>query len=472
MSDLSTTAGKLADLQNRLEESKQPLGHEPAARTLVTQLVDPGTFVEVDALARHRVEDLEPKPATDGIVAGYGTIEGRKVCVFAQDASIFAGNLGEVSGEKIVKIQQMALKSGVPLVGYLEGTGVRAAEGIGALHFYATIIAEMAQASGVIPQVILTGETLGGPNELLPHCADFVIGRGADAHLHAENVDAAVAAARQLLGYLPANNRAEAPRPLEARLAGPAESWISEKDLALDEIVPDDPAQALDVAAVVGAIVDTGSFLELQAEVGGSMATGVARIEGRVVGIIANNGPLSAAGLTKAARFVRTCDALGLQLVQFVDASSMPTDPATVKAAAQLSFALAAATVGKLTVVLRAAMGTAYTVLGAKGLGTDLLFAWPTAEIAALPASDAVPELHAAQLAKAERRGKDVAALRAELESAYDAQALTPYAAAERGVVDSVIAPSHTRGQLVEGLRLLDRKVVYGPAKKHANIQL
>ncbi|WKD59738.1 acyl-CoA carboxylase subunit beta [Corynebacterium caspium] len=473
MSDLSTTAGKLAFLQSRLAEAQQPLGTASATRALVTQLVDEGSFIEVDALAKHRVSDIDPKPATDGIIAGYGTIDGRKICVFAQDPSIFEGRLGEVSGEKILKMQQLALKTGVPLVGIYAGLGARASEGVGALAFYTAIQAGFAQASGVIPQLAIIAGELEGPNALLPQCADFLIGPSNHAHLQVESAAAGVQAARKLLHYLPANNRAEAPRPVQDRLAGAADTWIREADKALDAAIPDDPTSALPVQKILDTLVDENSWLELQPGTGAGMLAGLARIEGRVVGVLANTGLLTASGMRKAARLVRTCDAFSIPMLSLVDAPDFDTSAAaTVQAAGQLAFAMAEASVGKLAVVLRHAMGAGYTVMGAKNLGTDLVFAWPTAEIAAMTGAQAVPSINAAQLAKAERRGKDVAALRTQLEQDYDATQLTPYAAAERGLVDAVIMPAQTRGQLVEGLRLVDRKVIYGPAKKLGNIQL
>ncbi|WP_304348936.1 acyl-CoA carboxylase subunit beta [Corynebacterium frankenforstense] len=531
MTDLSTTAGKLAGLQQRLEEAHAPRGekaveatHEAGrltARERVEYLLDHDSFVEIDALARHRVEahglDAD-RPATDGIVAGYGTVDGRKICVFAQDRDIFDGRLGEVHGEKITKVQKLAATTGVPLVAFLEGAGARAAENVAAMAFYSTIIAGQAKASGLIPQIsVVTGE-LTGPHALLASLADFTVmveggaavsltppeiittvtGAEVDpaadlgaqahaatsgtAHLTAADDASAVTAVAELLGVLPANNRAEAPRDLDARVTGPISENVTDRDRELDAVIPDDSTVPYDVREVIERVVDNGWFLELQAAYADNVVTGFGRIEGRAVAVVANQpvalaGCLSAAAAEKAARFIRVADSFNIPVVTFVDVPGFLPDTGeelagVVRCTGKLAAAYAEAAVGTLTVVTRKAMGTAAMVMGAKHLGADLVFAWPTAEIAAVTADVAVPEIHAAELAKAERRRKDTAAMREKFTAEYEAEALTPYLAAERGLVDAVIPPNQTRGQLVEGLRLFDRKVIYPPAKKHPNTPL
>ncbi|AIG63760.1 hypothetical protein CATYP_02640 [Corynebacterium atypicum] len=527
----SGTAGKIATLGERLAEAAAPGGdqaiqavHEAGgltARERVEHFLDTDSFVEIDALAKHRVTEhgLDAhRPATDGVVAGYGTVDGRKVCVFSQDATIFEGRLGESYGEKIVKVQKLAATTGVPLVSFLEGAGPRAAEGVSALAFFATILAGQAQASGLIPQIaVVTGE-LTGPHALLAAQADFVImaadhagisltapaiiekvtGRTADcvgdfgasahatasgiAHLTCDDQEQAIGAAAELIALLPANNRAEAPRTLESRVTGSVADNISEVDRELDAIIPDSARQPYDMREVINRVVDEGWFFELSAQFAGNILTGLARVEGRSVGIVANQ-PMELAGCVtskasaKAARFIRICDAFNIPVVTLVDAAGFVPEhdeelSGVTLAAGKLAAAYAEAQVGTITVVTRQAMGAAEVVLGAKHLGVDLVFAWPTAQIAALDAATAVPVIHAAELRKAARRKKDVGALTEQLIDEYNETHLSPYLAAERGLVDAVIPPRETRGQLVEGLRLLDRKVVYPPAKKHSNAAL
>ncbi|WPF66620.1 MULTISPECIES: acyl-CoA carboxylase subunit beta [unclassified Corynebacterium] len=532
MTDLSTTAGKLADLTARLTEAQAPVGdraiaeaHEAGrltARERIGALLDASSFVEVDALARHRVSEYgldSTRPTTDGVVAGYGTVAGRKVCVYAQDASIFDGRLGEVYGEKILKIYRLAIKTGVPVIAFIEGAGARAAEGTAALSFYARILAEATQASGVIPHLaVLTGEVTG-PHALLAGAADLtlmVAGQahlrltatantasadaasadsgeeplGAEAHaehsctahLVAESDAQAIEALRELLGYLPSNNRAEAPRPVEARITGSIAENISATDTQLNALIPDDPQAPYDMREVITRVVDGQQFLETQSRYATNILTGFARIEGRAVGIVANqptqdSGRVDSRAATKAARFIRTCDAFNIPVISFVDVPGFVPGTSeelggAVRSVSKLAYAYAEASVGTLTVITRHAIGAASVVMGAKDLGADLVFAWPTAQIAAMHAETAVPEIHAAELAKAQRKGKDVEALREKFAAEYNERHLSPYQAAERGMVDAVIPPEHTRGQLVEGLRLLDRKVTYPPAKKHGNIAL
>ncbi|MBC3185920.1 acyl-CoA carboxylase subunit beta [Corynebacterium sp. zg-331] len=520
MTDLSTTAGKLADLTARLAEAQAPAGERAiaevhaagrlTARERIGALLDADTFVEVDALARHRVSEYgldANRPATDGVVAGYGTVAGRKVCVYAQDATIFDGRLGEVYGEKILKIHQLAAKTGVPVIAFLEGAGARAAEGTAALSFYARILAAATQASGVIPHVaVLTGRVTG-PHALLAGAADLLImvesqaqlRLGEDpgeeslgarehaehsgvAHLTAADDAQAIDALRGLLGYLPSNNRAEAPRPVESRITGSIEENLSASDTELNALIPDDPHAPYDMREIVSRVVDNHQFLEIQGRYATNVLTGFARIEGRAVGIVANqpardSGRLDSRAASKAARFIRTCDAFNVPVVSFVDAPGFLPGAdeelgGVVRSVAKLVYAYAEASVGTITVITRHAIGAASVVMGAKDLGADLVFAWPTAQLAAMHSEAAVPEIHAAELAKAHRKGKDVEALKARYLAEYDERHLSPYQAAERGMVDAVIPPERTRGHLVEGLRLLDRKVTYPPAKKHGNIAL
>lgn len=527
MTDASSTAGKLAQLQEHLAETEYPGGEAAAearheaggltAREQIEHLVDNDSFVEFDALAKHRVADhgLDAnRPATDGVVTGYATIEGRKVCVIAQDGTVFSGRLGEVYGEKMVKVYQLAARTGVPLITFLEGAGPRAAEGIAALSFYAKIVAHQAQSSGLVPQIaVVTGELIG-PHALLASLADVVVmvaGSGAmsltpphviqhatgeptsaadfgasaqyeasgTAHVVVDDHEQAITTVAKLLGYLPANNRAEAPRVLEAKITGPVAEQMTERDKELDTLIPDSADTAYDMHEVINRVLDDSPLVELQAGYATNLITGFGRIEGRSVGVVANqplelSGRLTGAAAEKAARFIRICDSFNIPVVTFVDVPGFLPDPAeeldgVVRRTGKLLSAYAEAQVGTVTVVTRKAMGAAAVAMGSKDLGADLLFAWPTAEIAALNAEDAVPEIHAAELAKAKRRKKDVEAMTAGFVEEYNEAHLSPYLAAERGLVDAVIPPHDTRGQLVEGLRLLERKVLYPAPKKHSN---
>ena len=336
MTDLKTTAGKIEDLDNKLAESRAPLGEgEPAARTRVNQLLDEGSFVETDALARHRSTDFgreHDRPYTDGIVTGYGTIDGRRVCIFSQDATVFDGTMGEVYAEKLTKVYDLALKTGVPIVGIYDSTGPRVQEGIVTLAGYARNLARATEASGLIPQISVVAGDTSGIAAFAPTLADVLIvthgtslhqaagdvaqaepetfggaavhAQSGTAQLSAPSEQAALALVRNVLAYLPANNRAEATR-IDTR-------EVAEFDL--DSVIPDSAADAYDMREVVNAVVDKGSFFELSAEAAPNIITGFAFVDGRAVGIVANqplslNGALDSAAVEKAARFVRLCDA-------------------------------------------------------------------------------------------------------------------------------------------------------------------
>lgn len=530
--DLTTTAGKLADLRNRIAEARFPMGEarvekvhakgKKTARERVEYLLDEGSFVEIDALARHRSTNFgldAKRPVTDGVITGYGTIDGRKVCVFSQDATIFGGALGEVYGEKIVKIMDMAIKTGCPMIGINEGAGARIQEGVVSLGLYSQIFLRNTQASGVIPQVSLIMGACAGGHVYSPALTDFIVmvdktskmfitgpaviktvtGEevtqeelgGAETHMtmsgtsHYTAADEADALdfVRDLLSYLPSNNRAEAPRTQVAPMEGAITDNLTESDLALDTIIPDSTNSPYDMKEVIASIVDDGEFLEIQEAYAENLIVGFARIEGRAVGIVANQpmqfaGCLDIKSAEKGARFVRTCDAFNVPIVEFVDVPGFL--PGTnqeyegiIRRGAKLLYAYCEATVGKITVITRKAYGGAYCVMGGKEMGADLVYAWPTAEIAVMGASGAVGFIYRKELKKAaEDPNQDMQKLLKEYEAEYDRTLVNPYVAAERGFVDAVIPPSETRGHLIEGLRLLDRKVVNVPAKKHGNIPL
>ncbi|MCX5044513.1 acyl-CoA carboxylase subunit beta [Aldersonia sp. NBC_00410] len=530
--DIHTTAGKLADLRNRMEEAKHPMGEgavekvhakgKLTARERITALLDDGSFVEMDALARHRSVNFglaETRPLGDGVVTGYGTIDGRDVCIFSQDVTVFGGSLGEVYGEKIVKVMDLAIKTGRPLIGINEGAGARIQEGVVSLGLYGEIFQRNIHASGVIPQISLIMGPAAGGHVYSPALTDFVVmvdqtsqmfvtgpdviktvtGEdvtmedlgGAHTHMTKSGVAHYVASGEQdaldyvteLLSYLPSNNRGEAPRfPATDPIEGAIEESLTAEDLELDTLVPDSPNQPYDMHEVIRRLLDDDEFLEVQAQRAMNIVVGFGRIDGRSVGIVANQptqfaGCLDIDASEKAARFVRTCDAFNIPIVTLVDVPGFL--PGTgqeyngiIRRGAKLLYAYGEATVPKITVITRKAYGGAYDVMGSKHLGADVNLAWPTAQIAVMGASGAVGFVYRKRLLDAAKKGDDVDALRLQLQNEYEDTLVNPYVAAERGYVDAVIPPSHTRGQIVSALRLLERKMVTLPPKKHGNIPL
>ncbi|MFQ6328819.1 acyl-CoA carboxylase subunit beta [Nocardia sp. CWNU-33] len=530
--DIHTTAGKLADLRNRLEEANHPMGEaavdkvhakgKMTARERILALLDEGSFVELDALARHRSVNFgleNNRPLGDGVVTGYGTIDGRDVCIFSQDVTVFGGSLGEVYGEKIVKVMDLALKTGRPLVGINEGAGARIQEGVVSLGLYGEIFHRNIQASGVIPQISLIMGPAAGGHVYSPALTDFVVmvdgtsqmfvtgpdviktvtGEdvtmedlgGAHTHMTKSGVAHYVASGEQdaldyvkdLLSYLPSNNRAEAPRTAPTDpIDGAIEDSLTDEDRELDTIIPDSPNQPYDMHEVIRRLLDDDEFLEVQAERAMNVICGFGRVDGRSVGIVANQptqfaGCLDIDASEKAARFVRTCDAFNVPIITLVDVPGFL--PGTgqeyngiIRRGAKLLYAYGEATVGKITIITRKAYGGAYDVMGSKHMGADVNLAWPTAQIAVMGASGAVGFVYRKQLQEAAKNGNDVDALRLELQNEYEDTLVNPYIAAERGYVDAVIPPSHTRGQIVSALRLLERKMVTLPPKKHGNIPL
>ncbi|MEJ4111998.1 acyl-CoA carboxylase subunit beta [Corynebacterium kroppenstedtii] len=528
---LRTTADKLADLRSRLAESRMPMGHSPidtihtrgalSARERINYLLDDGSFVEIDALARHRSTHFgldAKRPTTDGVVTGYGTIDGRTVCVFSQDVTIFGGSLGEVYGEKIVKIMDLALKTGVPLICLNEGAGARIQEGVVSLDLYSKIFFRNTRASGVIPQISVIMGACAGGHVYSPALTDFIImvdttskmfitgpdviktvtGEditqeklgGASTHMTssgtshytADNDEDALEFVQELISYLPQNNRAETPRIPTTPVDGSIEETVTDADHTLDTIIPDSPHQPYDMKDVITCISDEGDFLEIQQGYADNVIIGFGRIEGRAVGFVANQ-PMQCAGCLdikaseKAARFIRTCDAFNIPIIELVDVPGFLPGASQefngiIRRGAKLLYAYAEATVPKITVITRKAYGGAYCVMGSKNLGADLTLAWPTAQIAVMGAAGAVGFVYRKELKAAEQEGADVSTLRAEYEQEYEDTLVNPYLAAERGLVDAVIPPRETRGHIIRGLRLLDRKVDTIPAKKHGNIPL
>ncbi|WP_424212108.1 acyl-CoA carboxylase subunit beta [Streptomyces sp. BI20] len=523
--DIHTTAGKIADLRRRVDEAvhagsaraveKQHAKGKLTARERVELLLDEGSFVELDEFARHRSTNFgieANRPYGDGVVTGYGTVDGRPICVYSQDFTIFGGSLGEVYGEKIVKVMDLALKTGCPIVGINDGGGARIQEGVVALGLFAEIFRRNVHASGVIPQISLIVGPCAGGAVYSPAITDFTVmvdqtshmfitgpdviktvtgedvgfeelggarthntTSGVAHHLAGDEKDA-IEYVKALLSHLPSNNLAEAPIfPEEADLA------VSDTDLELDALIPDSANQPYDMHTVIEHVLDDGEFLETQALFAPNIVTGFGRVEGRPVGVVANQ-PLQFAGCLdinaseKAARFVRTCDAFNVPVLTFVDVPGfLPgTDQeynGIIRRGAKLIYAYAEATVPLITVITRKAFGGAYDVMGSKHLGADLNLAWPTAQIAVMGAQGAVNILHRRAITAIEDP-EEAEATRARLIGEYEDTLLNPYIAAERGYVDAVVLPSETRGHIVKGLRQLASKRESLPPKKHGNIPL
>ena len=516
------TAAKLAALDERRElvleeaegraERRQHAVGKKSARERLAALLDAGSFRELDALARHRATSYglqANRPYGDGVVTGTGTIDGRPVCVFSQDFSVFGGSLGEVFGEKIVKVMDLALRVGCPIIGINDSGGARIQEGVVSLGLYGEIFYRNTIASGVIPQVsIIMGPCAGGA-VYSPALTDFTVmvdkgshmfitgpdvirtvtgeevefeelggarthnTRTGNAHYLAHDEDDALDFVRALVSYLPANNLAEPP---EERFEPDLELRAS--DFELDAIVPDSDNQPYDMHEVIARILDDGELLEIQSLFAPNMLCGFGRVAGRSVGVVANQ-PLRLAGTLdidaseKAARFVRTCDAFNVPILTLVDVPGFLPGTSQewngiIRRGAKLIYAYAEATVPKITVITRKAYGGAYDVMGSKHLRADVNLAWPTAQIAVMGADGAVNILHRREIAAAQ----DPAALRAELSSRYEEEFATPYLAAERGYVDAVIRPAETRREVTWALEMLRTKHEERPTKKHGNIPL
>jgi propionyl-CoA carboxylase beta chain len=533
--DPHTTAGKLADLERRRHEAvhagseqavaKQHERGKKTARERIGMLLDPGSFTEFDELARHRAHDFgieATRPYGDGVVTGYGTVDGRPVCVFSQDFMVFGGSLGEVYGEKIVKIMDHALKTGCPIIGMNDGGGARIQEGVVALGLFAEIFYRNVMASGVVPQISLIMGPCAGGAVYSPAITDFTLMvegtshmfitgpdviktvTGEDvsfedlggaqahgvksgvAHYQARDEQDCIDFARELLSYLPSNNLDEPPR-LEAAGGGDATGLEStglentgpdEADAELDTLIPDSPNQPYDMHEVITHVLDDGEFLEVHAGFAPNIVVGFGRVEGASVGVVANQ-PMHLAGCLdidaseKAARFVRTCDAFSIPILTFVDVPGFLPGVSQewrgiIRRGAKLIYAYAEATVPKVTVITRKAYGGAYDVMGSKHLGGDVNLAWPTAQIAVMGAQGAVNILYRRELATA----GDPDALRARRIAEYEDTLANPYIAAERGYVDAVIRPAETRLAVTRALRTLRTKRQTLPPKKHGNIPL
>jgi propionyl-CoA carboxylase beta chain len=520
---LADHAARLAaaiDAPERQARAKQHARGRLSARERLGHLLDPGSFVELDALVEHRAQafglDRKRIPG-DGVVTGYGTVDGRQVCVFAQDFTVFGGSLGEAHGAKIAKVQDLALSLGAPIIGISDGGGARIQEGVAALTQFAEMFRRNVAASGVIPQIsLILGPSAGGA-VYSPALTDFIVmakrtshmfitgpdviktvlgeevsfeelggaathtTRSGVAHYAADDELDAIEFVKTLLGYLPANNLADPPDFGWPGPPLPLPGEPTDEDLALDGLIPDQGNQPYDMHAVMAAILDHGDYLELQEAYAPNVITALGRIEGRSVGVVANQplamaGALDIAASEKAARFVRTCDAFSIPILTLVDVPGFL--PGTnqewdgiIRRGAKLIYAYAEATVPLVTLITRKAYGGAYIVMGSKKLGADINLAWPCAQIAVMGADGAVNILHRRALAAAAEVGGE-ARKRAKLVQEYEDALVNPYEAAKRGYLDAVILPRETRRQVTAAFRLLRTKRAAAQPKKHGNVPL
>jgi len=480
------------------------------ARERVELLLDEGTFEELDMLVEHRCLDFgmaDQKVPGDGVISGYGKVEGLLVYVFAQDFTVFGGSLSETNARKICKVMDLAMKMGAPIVGLNDSGGARIQEGVASLGGYADIFLRNTLASGVVPQIsAILGPCAGGAvyspaitdfNVMVKDTAYmFVTGpdvlktvtheevskedlggamthnvRSGVAHFAVDDDRAGLALIRELLSYMPSNNMEEPPRQ---RSDDPADR----EDAALDTLIPVEANKPYDVKRLIEGVVDAGRFLEVHAHFAANIVVGFARFAGQSVGIVANQpavlaGCLDIDASVKAARFVRFCDAFNIPLVTFEDVPGFL--PGTgqefggiIRHGAKLLYAFAEATVPKITVITRKAYGGAYCVMSSKHIRTDLNFAYPTAEIAVMGPEGAVNILYRRELARAD----DPEALRQQKVEEFREKFANPYVAAERGFVDEVIFPRQTRRKIVAGLDMTRNKRDRNPPRKHGNIPL
>ncbi len=480
------------------------------ARERIAALLDPDSFTELDSLVVHRTSTFgmdRQRPVGDAVVTGYGTIDGRQVCVFAQDFTVFGGSLGEVVAEKICKVMDLALRTGVPCIGINDSGGARIQEGVTALAGYGEIFYRNVMASGVIPQLSIIAGPCAGGAVYSPVLTDFIVmvkgigqmyitgpevvravtgeevdyeglggamvhnTRSGVAHLMAEHEQDAFQQVRALLSYLPPNNMEEPP------YIAPTDD-PERADERLQSIVPANPRRPYDMVEVIETIVDDGVFFQIQPLWARNLVVGFARLDGHVVGVVGNQpmhlaGTLDIDSSVKGANFVRFCDAFNIPIISFVDVPGFL--PGTqqeyggiIRHGGKLLYAYCEATVPKLTVITRKAYGGAYIVMASKHIRADLNLAWPTAEIAVMGAEGAIGIIFRKELAAAENAEQR----RAELLADYERRFGTPIAAAERGFIDRVIEPRATRPTLIKALALLRTKRQSAPARKHGTIPL
>lgn len=522
MADLTTTdSATVRELAARLEASRLGGGaeriakqHEAGkltARERIELLLDAGSFVELDALVTHRCRDFDmdrQKVPGDGVVSGYGTIDGRLVYLFAQDFTVFGGSLSETNAEKICKIMDLAVENGAPVIGLNDSGGARIQEGVASLGGYADIFLRNTLASGVVPQISAIMGPCAGGAVYSPAITDFVFmvdstsymfvtgpevirtvtheevtmedlggakthaTRSGVSHFTVPNDAACLRGIRDLLSYLPSNNVDDPP-------PAASEDSPDREDAALDSVVPEDPNKPYDIKRLIAGVVDDGKFLEVQADYARNIVVAFARVANVSIGIVANQpaflaGVLDIDASLKAARFVRFCDAFNIPIVTFEDVpgflpGTQQEFAGIIKHGAKLLYAFAEATVPKITVITRKAYGGAYCVMASKHLRTDVNLAYPTAEIAVMGPEAAVNVLYRRDLQAAGERAAEVR--KAHVDE-YRRRFSNPFVAAERGFIDAVIQPRQTRPAIARALRQLRGKRATMPSKKHGNIPL
>jgi propionyl-CoA carboxylase beta chain len=483
-----------------------------AARERIRLLLDEGTFEELDKFVRHHCVDFgmeEQRPAGDGFITGFGRIDGRLVYVFAQDFTVFGGSLSETNALKICKIMDLAMRAGAPVIGLNDSGGARIQEGVMSLAGYADIFLRNTLASGVVPQISAIMGACAGGAVYSPAITDFIFMTqetsymfvtGPDviktvtheevtkqelggamthnatsgvAHFIASDDADCLAMIRELMSFLPSNNVDDPPRK---QTSDPP----ARREESLNSLVPEDPQKPYDMKDVIHAIVDEGYFFEVHEHFAKNIVVGFARLDGRPVGIVANQpaflaGTLDINASVKGARFVRFCDAFNIPLVTFEDVPGFL--PGTqqefggiIKHGAKLLYAFAEATVPKITVITRKAYGGAYCVMSSKHIRTDANFAWPTAEIAVMGPEGAINIVYKREFEKASESEREK--LRQEKIAEFRGRFANPYVAAERGYIDAVIEPAETRARIITSLRALENKRDTNPKKKHGNIPL
>jgi propionyl-CoA carboxylase beta chain len=480
------------------------------ARERIEVLLDKGSFQEVDMMVRHQARGFgieDKRPPGDAVVTGWGTVDGRTVFVFAEDFTVFGGSLGVAVADKICKILDMAMDMGAPVVGLKDSGGARIQEGVASLDGYGRIFERNVRASGVIPQIsVIMGPCAGGA-VYSPAITDFIFqvdktshmfitgpdviktvtgedvsfeelggalthaSKSGVTHVVAPDGESALETVRYLLSFVPQNNMEMPP------YFAPADSRDRIED-SLDSIIPDSANQPYDMVELIAQVVDDGEFFQIHEHFAKNILVGFARLDGHAVGIVANQpavlaGTLDIEASEKAARFVRFCDAFNIPLVTFVDVPGFLPGVAQehngiIRHGAKLLYAYCEATVPRITVITRKSYGGAYLVMNARGIRADLVYAWPSGEIAVMGAQGAVNVVFRREIAEAE----DVENRRSELISSYEDQFNNPYRAAELGLVDEVIEPRETRVKLIRGLDMLRSKREVLPPRKHGNIPL
>jgi propionyl-CoA carboxylase beta chain len=513
---------RLEELRKRNAEAEEGGGAERrerqhkegklSARERVDLLLDEGSFEELDKFVRHHCTDFgmeQQRPAGDGFITGYGRIDGRLVYVFAQDFTVFGGSLSEANASKITKIMDLAMRQGAPVIGLNDSGGARIQEGVMSLAGYADIFLRNTLASGVIPQISAIMGPCAGGAVYSPAITDFIFmtrdssymfvtgpdviktvtheevtkqelggamthnEKSGVAHFVSRDDAECLAMIRELFSYLPSNNLEDPPR------RSSTDPW-DRASAALNTLVPEDPQKPYDIKDAIHEIADNGEFFEVHEHFAKNLVVGFARLEGRPVGIVANQpaflaGVLDINASVKGARFVRFCDAFNIPLITFEDVPGFL--PGTqqefggiIKHGAKLLFAFAEATVPKITVITRKAYGGAYCVMASKHIRTDLNYAWPTAEIAVMGPEGAVNIVYKREIDRAPEADRE--RLRREKTDDFRERFANPYVAAERGYIDAIIEPSQTRAKLITALRSLENKRDTNPKKKHGNIPL